>query len=103
MKGHVIFTPTTNQGRALVLSAVTGEVAGTAFNKSILTDWGNLPPRPGSNVRIAPSVDALAYRLFSTAYRCATYECEANGIGSANHWHAGPGRKRLRHLPRLRG
>ncbi|MGW2834967.1 hemopexin repeat-containing protein [Streptomyces sp. NPDC001286] len=75
-----------NQGRALDLSAISGQAFGTGFTKSILTDWGHLPPRPGSNVRIDPSVDALAYQLFSTAYRCASYECEANGIATANHW-----------------
>lgn len=44
------------------------------------------PPRPPSNVRADPSVDPLAFALLSTAFRCATYECEANGIGAANVW-----------------
>ncbi|MER5388882.1 hemopexin repeat-containing protein [Saccharopolyspora sp. NPDC002686] len=75
-----------NQGRALDLSGISGTLDGVAFRKSILTDWGKLPALPGSNVRISPSVDALAFQLFSTAFRYATYECEANGIGSANRW-----------------
>jgi hypothetical protein len=75
-----------NQGRALDLSAIVGTLSGAPFNKSILKNWGNLPERPGANVRIDPSVDPLAFQLFSTAYRFATYECEANGIGPQNKW-----------------
>jgi hypothetical protein len=75
-----------NQGRALDFSAVVGTLSATPFNKSILKDWGNLPARPGTNVRIDPSVDPLAFQLFSTAFRFATYECEANGIGPQNNW-----------------
>ncbi|MGJ5751252.1 hemopexin [Streptomyces puniciscabiei] len=75
-----------NQGRALDLSGIVGTLDGTPFTKSILQDWGKLPPRTGSTVRIDPSVDALAYQLFSTAYRFATHECEANGIGTGNKW-----------------
>jgi len=75
-----------NQGRALDLSAVDGTVDGAPFHKEIQSNWGSLPPRPGSSVRIDPSVDPLAYLLFSTAYRYATYECEANGLGPANKW-----------------
>ncbi|MFI6768479.1 hemopexin repeat-containing protein [Streptomyces sp. NPDC050355] len=75
-----------NQGRALDLSGIRGTDDGTPFTKSIKTNWGQLPPRPGSNVRIAPSVDALAFGLFTTAFRYATFECEANGIGTANKW-----------------
>ncbi|MET9670265.1 hemopexin repeat-containing protein [Streptomyces sp. NPDC006475] len=75
-----------NQGRALDLSAIGGTLDGSAFKKSVQTDWGSLPPRPGSNIRIDPSVDALAHALFTTAFRYATYECEANGIGEANKW-----------------
>lgn len=75
-----------NQGRALDLSGISGTFEGAAFRKSIKTDWGGLPTVPGGNVRISPSVDALAFLLFSTAFRYGTYECEANGIGSANKW-----------------
>ncbi|MFI7103004.1 hemopexin repeat-containing protein [Streptomyces sp. NPDC050161] len=75
-----------NQGRALDLSAIGGTFDGAAFRKSVKADWGNLPPRPGSQVRIAPDVDALAFGLFTTAFRYATYECEARGIGAANLW-----------------
>ncbi|MGW1680265.1 hemopexin repeat-containing protein [Saccharopolyspora sp. NPDC002376] len=75
-----------NQGRALGLSGIAGTLDGAAFRKSIRTNWGDLPTITGSNVRISPSVDALAFQLFSTAFRYATYECEANGIGSANRW-----------------
>ncbi|MFJ9413129.1 hemopexin repeat-containing protein [Streptomyces sp. NPDC101227] len=76
-----------NQGRALDLSAIGGTLDGTSFNKSIKADWGQLPaPAGGGAVRISPSHDALAYGLFTTAFRFATYECEANGIGSANKW-----------------
>ncbi|MGW1267403.1 hemopexin repeat-containing protein [Streptomyces sp. NPDC002491] len=75
-----------NQGRALDLSAVAGTLDGTPFNKSVLTDWGNLPQRPDAPTRIDPGVDPLAFQLFTTAFRYATYECEANGIGTQNTW-----------------
>ncbi|MBT2393410.1 hypothetical protein J7E87_29355 [Streptomyces sp. ISL-1] len=75
-----------NQGRALDLSGIGGMVDGTSFLKSILSNWGNLPPLAGSTVRIDPSVDPLAFALFSTAFRYATYECEAGGIGTGNKW-----------------
>lgn len=75
-----------NQGRALDLSGISGTFEEASFHKSILTDWGNLPPIPGSNIRISPSVDTLAFQLFSTAFRFGTYECEANGIGAGNKW-----------------
>ncbi|MBL1093937.1 MULTISPECIES: hemopexin repeat-containing protein [Streptomyces] len=75
-----------NQGRALDLSGVSGSLDDSPFNKSIKTDWGDLPAPPGSNVRISPSVDALTFQLFSTAFRFGTYECEGNGIGAGNKW-----------------
>jgi hypothetical protein len=75
-----------NQGRALDLSGVSGTLDGTPFHRSIRTHWGNLPGAAAGVVRISPSVDDLAFALFSTAFRYGTYECEANGIGSANKW-----------------
>ncbi|MEU7030400.1 hemopexin repeat-containing protein [Streptomyces sp. NPDC046275] len=77
-----------NQGRAIDLSGITGELDGTAFTRSVLKHWGRLPPghqQPGV-VRISPSVDPLAYGLFTTAFRFGTFECEGNAIGANNKW-----------------
>ncbi|MGA5171014.1 MULTISPECIES: hemopexin repeat-containing protein [Streptomyces] len=73
-----------NQGRALDFSGLRGKVAGTSFHRSVQTHWGSLPNGP--SVRISPSVDPLTFSLFSTAFRYATFECEANGIGVGNKW-----------------
>ncbi|MEU7296438.1 hemopexin repeat-containing protein [Streptomyces exfoliatus] len=75
-----------NEGRALDLSGIVGTSGGAAFTRSVKAHWGNLPRPPGVTVRIDPAVDPLGFGLFSTAFRCATYECEANGIGPANKW-----------------
>lgn len=77
-----------NQGRAIDLSGVKGEVDGTPFTRSIQKHWGDLPPghqQPGV-VRITPAVDPLAYGLFTTAFRFGTYEGEGNAIGTQNKW-----------------
>ncbi|MCX2185535.1 hypothetical protein KV205_34255 [Streptomyces sp. SKN60] len=77
-----------NQGRAIDLSGIRGEVDGTAFTRSILKHWGELPPgfqQPGV-VRITPALDPLAYGLFTTAFRFGTYECEGRAIGANNKW-----------------
>ncbi|CAL9628931.1 hemopexin repeat-containing protein [Streptomyces sp. NPDC095602] len=75
-----------NEGRALDFSGLRGTINGTSFHRSILTHWGSLPNATGVRVRISPSVDSLAFALFSTTFRYATFECEANGIGAANRW-----------------
>ncbi|MFE2849824.1 hemopexin repeat-containing protein [Streptomyces lavendulae] len=74
-----------NQGRALDLSGIAGELDGVAFTRLVQRDWGDLPRTPGK-FRIDPATDPLAYGLFSTAFRCATFECEATAIGPANKW-----------------
>ena len=75
-----------NQGRALDFSGVSGTSQGAAFDERIQPNWGDLPVVPGSAVRLDPAVDPLADLLFRTAYRFGTYECECNGIGTANRW-----------------
>ncbi|ROQ33464.1 hemopexin [Streptomyces sp. PanSC19] len=75
-----------NQGRALDLSGFAGQSDGAAFTRSVKKDWGNLPRPPGVKVRISPATDALGYGLFTTAFRFATFECEATAIGPANKW-----------------
>ncbi|MET8750369.1 hemopexin repeat-containing protein [Streptomyces sp. NPDC004667] len=74
-----------NQGRALDLSGIVGELDGVTFTRLVQRDWGDLPRTPGK-FRIDPATDPLAYGLFSTAFRCATFECEATAIGPANKW-----------------
>ncbi|MFJ8648940.1 hemopexin repeat-containing protein [Streptomyces sp. NPDC093546] len=75
-----------NQGRAIDLSAIKGEVDGAGFTRSVLKHWGELPRPPGVKVRISPSADPLAYGLFTTVFRFGTFECEGNGIGPQNKW-----------------
>ncbi|MFE7546612.1 hemopexin repeat-containing protein [Streptomyces gardneri] len=75
-----------NQGRALDLSGIAGDVNGTPFTRSVEKDWGKLPRPPGVKVRIDPAVDPLGYGLFTTAFRFATFECEATAFGPANRW-----------------
>jgi hypothetical protein len=76
-----------NQGRALDFAGITGTSGGAAFRKTVFADWGNRPAN-GSPLRLDPESDPIAYQLFLTAYRCATFECESNGIGAANKWPA---------------
>ncbi|KQX59454.1 MULTISPECIES: hemopexin repeat-containing protein [unclassified Streptomyces] len=75
-----------NEGRALDLSGIVGEADGAAFTRSVKQHWGSLPRPPGVVVRISPTTDPLGYGLFTTAFRCATFECEATAIGAANKW-----------------
>lgn len=74
-----------NQGRALDFSGVEGYHQGAVFAKNIQRDWGNLPVA-GQPLRLDAAVDPLADLLFLLAWRFATFECENNGIGSANKW-----------------
>ena len=74
-----------NQGRALDFSGVDGESQGTAFTRSVLKNWGNLPAN-GTPLRLDPVADPLSYELFLKAFRFGTFECECNGIGSGNSW-----------------
>lgn len=41
---------------------------------------------PGVSLRLDPVADPLAHNLFQTMFRFGTFECECNGIGSANRW-----------------
>jgi hypothetical protein len=75
-----------NQGRALDFAGVQGTLDGTAFDKRVLADWGLLPAVVGSASRLDPVVDSLSNLLFRTAFCFGTFECECNGIGSANRW-----------------
>ncbi|MEU9703491.1 hemopexin repeat-containing protein [Streptomyces sp. NPDC047981] len=75
-----------NQGRAIDLSGIVGELNGVAFTRSVQKHWGDLPPVPGTKVRISPTADALGWGLFTTAFRFGTYECEGNAIGAQNKW-----------------
>ncbi|MFE5593815.1 hemopexin repeat-containing protein [Streptomyces sp. NPDC056549] len=75
-----------NEGRAIDLAVIAGELDGTPFTRSVERDWGALPETPGVTVRIDPARDALGYGLFTTVFRFATFECEANGVGAANKW-----------------
>ncbi|WP_369145659.1 hemopexin repeat-containing protein [Streptomyces sp. R44] len=75
-----------NQGRAMDLSGIVGELDGTPFTRLVERDWGMIPETPGVTVRIDPARDALGFGLFTTVFRFATYECEANAIGAANRW-----------------
>ncbi|MFD3996253.1 hemopexin repeat-containing protein [Streptomyces sp. NPDC058548] len=75
-----------NRGRALDLSGITGQLDGAAFTRSVKKHWGDLPRPLGVKVRIDPAVDPLGYGLFTTAFRFATFECEARAIGPANKW-----------------
>jgi hypothetical protein len=76
-----------NQGRALDFSGLVGSSLGAAFRKTVLGNWGSLPPN-GSALRLDPATDPLAFQLFLTAFRFGTFECECNGIGSGNKWPA---------------
>jgi Hemopexin len=76
-----------NQGRALDFAGIVGTSNGLAFTKMILNDWGNLPSN-GAPLRLNPVADPVTYQQFLTAFRFGTFECECNGIGSANTWPA---------------
>lgn len=45
-----------NQGRALDLSGIVGELDGVAFTRLVQRDWGDLPRTPGK-FRIDPATD----------------------------------------------
>ena len=76
-----------NQGRALDFAGADGTSQGAAFSKRVLADWGNRPAN-GTPLRLDPVADPVAYRLFLTAFRFGTFECECNGIGAGNAWPA---------------
>ncbi|MCP2033573.1 hypothetical protein L1279_000556 [Planomicrobium sp. HSC-17F08] len=75
-----------NQGRALDFSGLEGSSQGMNFSRKILEDWGNKPAVSGNPLRLDPATDPLAHDLFRTVFRFATFDCECNGIGSANKW-----------------
>lgn len=74
-----------NQGRALDFSGTVGSSLDAAFTKDILNNWGNLAAS-GTPLRLNPLTDPLAYALFLKSFRFGTFECECNGIGTANKW-----------------
>lgn len=71
-----------NQGRALDFAGINGTVDDTPFTRGVASHWGSLP---GSGVRIG-SADDLTQLLFRTAYTFGSFECESDGIGSANRY-----------------
>lgn len=73
-----------NQGRALDFSGVDGTSFGVLFAKTVLGDWGNTAAVPGSVTRLDRARDPLAYDLFHTVLRFASFECESTGIGPGN-------------------
>lgn len=73
-----------NQGRALDFSGLDGTSQGSPFTRDIQKHWGNL--RGSGSMRLDPTVDPLAHDLFRTVFGFGTYECECNGIGTANKW-----------------
>jgi hypothetical protein len=75
-----------NQGRALDFSGLDGSTAGAAFDRKIQRDWGDRPVVAGVALRLDPAVDQLAHDLFRTTFRFGTFECECNGMGTANKW-----------------
>jgi hypothetical protein len=77
-----------NQGRALDFSGLDGTSSGAAFDRKVQRDWGNRPVVPGVAMRLDPAVDRLAHDLFRAAFCFGTFECECNGMGTANKWPA---------------
>jgi hypothetical protein len=78
-----------NQGRAADISGFSGENDGSPFELDIKRDWGDLPPQAEGEVRLDPQANPLAFALFATTYRMATFEAECRGIGaSGNPWPA---------------
>lgn len=75
-----------NQGRALDFSGVQGSIDGTAFDKRVKPDWGDLPAVAGAVCRLDPAADPVSNLLFRTAFCFGTFECECNGIGPGNRW-----------------
>ncbi|NTV09572.1 MAG: hypothetical protein HGA47_02245 [Zoogloea sp.] len=75
-----------NQGRALDFSGVDGTSQDANFDRKIMRDWGSRPVVSGVAMRLDPVVDKLAHDIFRTVVRFATFECECNGVGSANKW-----------------
>lgn len=75
-----------NQGRAIDLSGLIGDVSGTPFSFEVQRDWGNLSPA-ASGLKL-DNADPTAQLLFRTAYRFGMFEGEANGIGTGNTWPA---------------
>ena len=75
-----------NQGRALDFFGLDGQSLGAPFGRRVLPDWGARPNIAGTPLRLDPSADRLAHDLFLTTVRFGRFECECNGIGSANRW-----------------
>lgn len=76
-----------NQGRAIDLAGLIGDVSGTPFSLEVQRDWGSVAPAAPGGLKL-DNADPTAQLLFRTAYRFGMFECEANGIGSGNTWPA---------------